>query len=121
MLSSRVLPEAEWGRLKDLPPMGPLSWPVVAEDETGEIRGYWIVMTAVHVEPIWIDPRFRGNAGMLRKLWRGVRGVLKELNCKFAVAVVMRDNPPTHAIERLGFQKVNGDLWYAPVDGTVKY
>lgn len=120
MLRDRDLPESEWGRL-DLPHQLPRGSRVIAvEDEEGRIVGYWCVITAVHLEPVWIDPAYRGNASMVRKLWRGVRDVLVDNNVEMAVAVLMRDNPASHVIKRMGFQPVNADLYFAAVNSTVE-
>jgi hypothetical protein len=124
MLHERDLPEQEWHRLKGefmplLPPSG--ARVVVVEDDKGNIVGWWVIMTCVHLEPVWVDPRYRGNASMWRKLWSGVKSILIDAGVQQAVAVVMRDNPATHAISRLGFRPVNGDLYLARTGDTISY
>jgi hypothetical protein len=124
MLHSRELPEAEWPRLSqhlpELPPSG-LARIIVVEDDGGRIVGYWCIVTAVHLEPVWVAPEYRGNASMWRKMWSGIKSVLVESKVKMAVAIVLRDNPATHAIKRLGFQPVNGDLYFARTCDTIDY
>ena len=120
MLRERDLPEAEWSKLglSKLPPTGSR---VIVVEEDGRIMGYWCVITAVHLEPVWIDPKYRGNPSMVRKLWRGVRNVLLDNDVEMAVLVLMRDNPASHVIKRMGFQPVNADLMWAYADRTVQY
>ena len=121
MLHSLDLPEDQWHRLEmpRLPPTG--SRIIAVEDGRGKIVGYWVIMTCVHLEPVWVAPEYRGNASMWRKLWGGVRKVLVDAGVEMAVAVILRDNPATHAIKRLGFQPVNGDLFLAHTSHTIEY
>lgn len=60
---ARVLPLAEWDRLRALPPfvaLGGLPDPQatvqVVEDATGRIVASWIAVPFTHLEGVWVDP-----------------------------------------------------------------
>jgi hypothetical protein len=47
---------------------------VVAIDvETGQLAGYWVAMTVVHLEPVYILPEFRGET-----VWRALADRIQE-------------------------------------------
>ena len=74
---ARILPVEEWGRLQaeQLPPTIPYVPPhdvavVVVEDDAGEIVACMSVLKVTHFEGVWVDPAWRGNAGVMRPLLR---------------------------------------------------
>lgn len=59
---TRVLPVAEWDRLRDLPPfvaLGGLPDPCavvqVVEDARGRIVACWVAVPFTHLEGVWVD------------------------------------------------------------------
>jgi hypothetical protein len=75
-MNARILRPEEWDRLKDtdLPPLLPYLSPesaamVVVEDGENIVASL-AVLSATHFEGLWIDPAWRGNAGVSRPLLR---------------------------------------------------
>jgi hypothetical protein len=119
----RVLPEAEYHRLLSHEPFASGGLPnpaynriIVAEVGT-EIVACWMVLTCVHVEPLWIHPEHRKRPGLIRRLWTAVAGVLQESHVLVAFGCITdadaAQNVPLAL--RLGFEKVAGDLYYIRV------
>src|SRR5262245_29759736 len=46
-------------------------------DREGRLRAYWWLVTAVHLEPLWIAPEDRRNPGLIRTLWNKVKEVAR--------------------------------------------
>jgi hypothetical protein len=74
-VNARILPVEEWGRLDgtDLSPLLPYVEPqniavMVVEDDAGEIAAHWCALQVTHFEGIWVAPKYRGNAGVIRPL-----------------------------------------------------
>ena len=128
----RVLPPEEFELLKHLPPFDKSglpnperSWPVVAQDQKGNIVGYWWVYLGAHVEPVWIAEEFRAKPGLLRRMWRGVHGILEKIGHSVAYGVILDQDIPTGTLGqalRLGFQAIPGKLYFvnAEAPGTLK-
>lgn len=122
----RELPPEEWERLLPFPPfdVGGLPAPeynriIVAElgGPGGEIVAYWMVLTCVHTEPVWIHPEHRSRPGLIRRLWGGVRDILREANVTIAFACITDADAVRNVplAMRLGFEKLAGDLFYIRV------
>lgn len=107
-LLTRVLPPEEYCRLQGhshLPggqlPLPEMSSIVVLEDGI-EIVGFWMLNLVPHVEPIWIDPRYRRSMAA-GKLWRGMRALLDAVPVRKALCLL--DNSEIAGyVQRLGFQ-----------------
>jgi hypothetical protein len=81
-MRSRILPRHEWGRLAAGPVadsglaslidhLDPRDVEIrVVEDGAGEIVGCVSLLRLTHLEGAWIDPRYRGNPGVGRRLYR---------------------------------------------------
>lgn len=106
----RDLPVEEWNRLEDHPALQgqPLPDPtyhraVVAEAD-GEIVAVWFMVHVIHLEPVWIDPHFRGGTLPVR--------MLKEMStildsCTVTKAFCFADRPEiADYLQRLGMQKL---------------
>ena len=75
MLTARILPPEEWHRLETgFPPLGTTLRPedaqVVVVEDDGRIVSSVGVFRITHFESLWIDPTYKGNAGMARMLMR---------------------------------------------------
>lgn len=64
--TERVLPPAEWDRLRDLPPfvaLGGLPDPsatvIVVEDAIGRIVASWVEVLFTHLEGVWTAPEYQ--------------------------------------------------------------
>lgn len=78
----------------------------------------WMLHDAVHAEPVWIAEEERANPAVIRPLWESVRRVLVGSGCPVAYVVVgdgaLANSAPLAM--RLGFQPMNGNLFYLLVD-----
>lgn len=74
--TTRILPEAEWGKLAqtDLPTVLPYVQPgtmqILVVEDGDRIVGMWAVWTLTHLEGLWIDPAYRHKPGVARRLKR---------------------------------------------------
>lgn len=124
-VSVRVLDPSEYHLLAYLPPFNTEGIPnfghttvVVMEDnEVGRIVGYWMLFDAVHVEPLWIHEDYRKRPGVGRRLWRKVRDILVGANVPGAFAMILDHDavPNVSMAKRLGFTKIEGELYYIRV------
>jgi len=87
---------------------------VVAENDAGDIMGYWCAFDTVHVEPLWIDPKYQKNAAIGRGLWGGIRGYLRDKGVPSAFAMIEDWNVGTHLpmATRLGFHRMPASILY---------
>lgn len=85
--------------------------PVVEVD--GRIVAYWPIFYALHLEPLWVDPDQRGDAGVLRALLDLLQLAVVASGEPVAFAVIAPDAPSLPMAERLGFAPVPGNLYYA--------
>lgn len=116
----RLLPQDEWHRLYSVPPfsegiqvsLSQHDSVIVAEDERGQIVGYWLMFYAMHVEPMWIAPAYRGRVGIIRRLWGAVQDRLRDLGLDLAFALINPGNPAVDYAKRLGFVRTQGDCYW---------
>lgn len=113
-MTTRILPPQEWCRLNPanmkLPAIdrAAIDGDVVVVEDHGEIIGCWSVMTCVHVEGIWIDPRYRRKVAVGRRLWNAMRTIVKQrgasgaLMCAVTEESRQRIESKLHGIEVLG-------------------
>jgi hypothetical protein len=84
------------------------------EGPSARVVAYWMVFDAVHVEPLWIADEERGNPGIARPLWEGIRRILDQIEAPMAFAIVgdggLAQNLPM--MVRLGFKPLQGNLFY---------
>jgi len=106
----RELPAEEWGKLEGHPALGGQSLPdptyhkiVVAEDGD-RIVGAWFMMQVIHLEPVWIDPLYRGGTLPLRLL-STMSSILD--SCSVKQAFCFADRPEIAGyLQRLGMHKL---------------
>ena len=91
---------------------------IPAVEVDGRIVAYWPAWVAVHVEPLWVDPAYRGP-GIIRVLVETLFGHLREAGVDSAFAILGHaDQGVTlHSAIRLGFQRVPGDLYVVDLRG----
>lgn len=85
MLTTRLLPPAEWSRLAETGQFGavwsqldprPSHTTMIAVEEAGRIVGTWGLFSMLHVEGLWCDPAARGVA-VNRRLLLEMRAQIK--------------------------------------------
>ena len=78
-MTTRTLPEAEWGKLVGteaeavLPYLHNRGAQAIVVEQDGAIVGCWILLPLWHAECLWIDPAHRGKASVGRRLLSGLR------------------------------------------------
>jgi hypothetical protein len=77
-MKARILGFEEWDRLQPetspenplIPGTSPHNMAVVVVEDDGKIIGSLSVLRASHFEGLWVAPKYRGNAGIMRSLIR---------------------------------------------------
>lgn len=121
-MTSRVLPEAEWGRLAGTSlatAMDRLDGlhelvVIVVEDAEGQIVGHVAVFRAVHGEDWWIDPVHRGRAAVLKHLLEAMRAVTSAYGAT-AWVTHAESNEIGRMLAQLGGARLPGEAFSVPV------
>jgi hypothetical protein len=123
-LSVRTLPVEEWAKLHDAP--GPLpQWLqgklppadstviTVIEDAAGQIHGYWVIFSAVHLEPLYLSESVRHHPKAAVQLMQEVGKNLKEYGVTAAFGIIGDADLDTVApmAQRAGFEQLPGTLY----------
>ena len=77
---------------------------VIAERENGEIIGFQMAVTVVHLEPIWVHPDYRGSMVPMR-LWKTATRLLDALLIKVAFCF-SEDSTIANYLSRLGLREL---------------
>lgn len=121
MITSRELPVEEAEKLKTVPPFDTIGIPnlahtriAVSEDEDGNILSYCFVADAVHVEPLWIDPKHRNTPQVMFGIWNTVHKILDKAGVDVSFAVIADEQSITHIpmFMKLGFKPVPARLYF---------
>ncbi len=122
-MTTRNLPESEWNRLDPakmkLPAIGvaAVDGNVIVVEEAGEIIGCWSIMTCVHVEGLWIDPRYRGKVAVARRLWNAMRQIVKQRGAKGALMCVVTPENTQRIQDQFGAIEVLGKHFTVALNG----
>ena len=82
-MTRRLLPRADYGRLVGtyLEPIAHVlpddTDVIVVEDDDGRIVGCWATFPVWHMEGVYIDPAYRKNGAVARRLLAGMRSALR--------------------------------------------
>lgn len=113
--TTRLLPVEEWDRLLVYPfatnglPNPDFTMILVAEDGAGEIVGIWAVMTAVHLDGLWVHPEHRGTS-IAGRLLTEMKAVLRRYKLWLSFTIV--SDPAVMVLaHKAGFVRAPGDLW----------
>jgi hypothetical protein len=120
-MQARVLPAAEWDRLAETGldltlwlPLDRQAAQIVVVEDAGAIVACWSVMAVRHVEGFWVHPAHRQRGGALRRLFVGMRTLLRSLG---ATAVVTHAaTPDIAALLRAAGATDLGPSFLLPVD-----
>ena len=81
---ARVLPESEWSKLAVTgfaqigPTLRPEDVQIIVVEDGSKIVATMGVLRVTHFESLWIDPAYRGNAGLGRRLLKaGIQAARK--------------------------------------------
>lgn len=112
-MKARILPNEEWSAITPMLPHFPEIRRSLRDGETemivvedgGKIVATMGVMRAVHFEGLWIDPEYRGNAGLGRRLIRAGIDSAKKWTDEWVWASV-GDEHMDDVLVRLGGRKM---------------
>lgn len=127
-MKARILPLNEWGRIKDteiaalLPYVDSQNVAVVVVEDGERIVARWCVFQATHFEGLWIDPEYRGNAGVVRPLLRQAYALpqMRGERWAFSGAEDGPDEQIDRLLRKLGGKRVSIRFYAVPVNGTRK-
>jgi hypothetical protein len=120
VITSRVLPVAEWTRLAGTElelalPYLPLDAQIVVIEDDATIVGCWAVVRYVHVEGVWIHPEYRRQGAVARRLL-GIMGWVARSVFGAQVVITGADSDEVAGlITRLGGQRLPGTHYVIPV------
>lgn len=115
-MKARVLPPEEWDRLgvTNLPPITPYVRPqdieVVVVEDGDKIVASMAVMRLTHFEGAWIDPQYRGNAGLVRMLLHSATEEARAWTDNWVIAGAA-DDRMRDILARLGGVKIPMDTY----------
>lgn len=118
---TRLLPPDEWCRLSgtDLAAV----WQtlradhdrVIVVEHEGEIIGCWTLISIVHCEGIWIDPRYRNGGAVARRLLHRMPVEAREMGAK--KVMTMAWTPEIAALaDRIGAMRLPGEQFLVNVE-----
>lgn len=84
----------------------------------GRIVAYWPMFYALHLEPLWITEAYRRQPAVATRLLDLMTEALHTIGKPVAFAVIDPATPVLQMAERLGFDRVPGDLYYVTVPAS---
>lgn len=106
----RVLAPSEYPRLLGLPLVDAVPDPehsrVVVAEHDGNIVGYWMAVEVVHLEPLWVHPKWR-KKGLAVELWQALKRCLDACRVRGAFSHVREPSLVAWAMN-LGFTPLRG-------------
>jgi hypothetical protein len=126
----RQLPPEEWPRLLAFEPFtstglpSPDHWRVIVAERAGVIVAFNCLFEAIHMEPLWVAPEYRGRPHefyeLLTRLWGATKSVLQDAQVPYVFACVNDESlPRVHDFVRhLGYIPADGKLYVVPIDGV---
>lgn len=122
MMTSRLLPPEEWGRLHQteipamIPYVNPQTMQVIVIEQDGQIIGAWAVLIMTHLEGVWIDPAYRKNPRVASKLLAATMEHAAA-NTSWAMTGAMDDYTERLLTKHLGAVPVSAQMFMVPVKG----
>ena len=77
---------------------------LIAEREDGTIVGFQMLVSVVHLEPIWVHPDYRGSMVPIR-LWKAATRLVDALRIKMAFSF-SQDSTIAGYLDRLGLRRL---------------
>lgn len=96
------------------------SMTIAVVEVDGAIAAYWVVSYALHVEPLWIAPRWRKHPGVVGGIVQQMQRVVEATEAPAAFCVIDDANAAEMApyADRLGFVRAPGTLYYVVVQAA---
>jgi hypothetical protein len=76
---------------------------VAEDDQTHEIKGYWVGQLQAHIEPIWLSPELRDGGFTALKMYAAMLAALNTYGIKTFYAFADREEIANY-LERLGMK-----------------
>ena len=94
MFTIRELPDEEYYRMENHPYLTAAGMPYpqpeqvrfVVTEKDGEIIGFWVVALVYHLEPVYVEPQYRGQQ-VAYKMWEQVKQLLAGYHIKQALCL----------------------------------
>lgn len=119
-MKARVLPREEWGKLEvsGIPQIGltlrPEDVQVLVVEDGGRVVATMGVFRVTHFESLWIDPEYRGNAGLGRRLIKAGIEAARKWATDWAWGASGTDHMDS-IMSRMGGQKVPVSTFVVPI------
>lgn len=85
---------------------------VMAAFDGSEIVGIWVTTYALHAEPVWVREDHRKSPTILRRMWGGVKGIVRDLGAGGIVAIIPDSVPATKRMaDVFGFEPLPGAIY----------
>lgn len=93
------------------------SMAIAVVEVDGVIVAYWVAWMGLHLEPLWIDPRWRRHPGVVGGIIDQMELVVQATGEPCGFCVVQTDDLESVApyAKRLGFHEAPGKLYYLVV------
>lgn len=119
MVTKRVLPQEEWGKVAGIEPFAsgglpdPEHWRIVVVERDGTIVAVSSLFDTVHWDLFWVAEAERGNPVVFKELVEGGIAVMVEHDLKQVHTTVPFGRPDlSRMLERVGFQLAPGELYF---------
>jgi len=118
-MTTRILDATEWARVPTdlhalLPHVIPGDAQVVVVEDAGRIVASWAVLRVVHLEGLWIDPAYRGRAGVARRLYEATLTAARRWTSGWAMTGAATDDVRA-LLDHAGAQKLPMDTYVMPL------
>jgi hypothetical protein len=119
MITQRILPPEEWGRVASIEPFAsgglpdPAHWRIVVVERDGQIVACCSLFDAVHWDLFWVAESERGNPVVFKELIEGGVTVMDEFDVQQVHTTVPWGNPAIEEmLQRFGFRPAPGTLYF---------
>lgn len=119
-MTTRILPPSEWARLEGTeaesvwPVLNPETTSIVVVEQDGQIIGCHVLYYVLHADGLWIHPDHRGKSSVGRRLWAGVRGMVRASGVTGLVTSAM-DERVCGLLEHVGAVPLPGQHFVIPM------
>lgn len=85
---------------------------VMAAFDGADMVGIWVTTFALHAEPVWVREDHRKHPVILRRMWDGVKRIVRELGLGGVVAIIPDSVPATRRMaDVFGFEPIPGAVY----------
>lgn len=119
-MTSRILPVNEWPKLLGTElhrydVLDPNHTVVYVVEQGDQIIGCWAFMHVVHLEGLWIDPNYRKQGSVFRRLLYGMRDTVTGFFRAHAAITTAVSEDVARIVSKYGGVKLPGEHYAVPV------